>query len=931
MHIPVSPYRIQLNKSFNFKDTKSVIPYLNSLGVTDIYASPILKARKGSQHGYDVVDPLHINPELGSEEDFESIINELKENGIFWLQDIVPNHMAFDTDNGMLMDIFEQRDGSQFYHFFDINWNHHSESFQGRVLAPFLGSYYSDILEKKELKIAFDAKGFVITYYDLKFPLLLSTYKDILLYSIHTLEEKIGKTSSIFINFLGIVDIFERVGQTPDNHPYNQVTHAKSMLWQLYNDNIDIQSFIDRNISCFNGEEDTYAINELDELLSKQCYRLSFWKVASEEINYRRFFTINELISLRIERKDVFDYTHRYILQLLHKGEIHGLRIDHIDGIYDPVAYLGHLKKETQDIFIVIEKILAENEKVSSSLQIHGTTGYDFMNNLTRLFCVKRNNNKLIKIYNKFTNSSDSYTTLVQNKKRLIIEKHMAGDIDNLAQLMKRVAGNHKFGRDITLYGLKRALVEVVTFFPVYRTYINHTNFEEKDKNYILESIKKAHVHAPALEFEIDFIKKFLLLELLDNLTEEEKEDFWLFIMKFQQLTAPIMAKGFEDTLFYSYNKLLSFNEVGGDPSSSGIDSEEFYSFLNNRFASFPFSFNATSTHDTKRGEDVRARINVISEIPNRWKQYLNIWAVMNRGKKSKINFIYCPDRNDEYLIYQTLLGTFPFRMDDINQYTNRIKEYIIKAIREAKVNTAWIKPDTDYEHACLSFVEKLLTQHENNEFIKSFMELHRTIAHYGIYNSLSQLVIKTTSPGVSDFYQGTELWELNLVDPDNRRPVNYDIRKKYLKDITSKIHQDILSLINELLETKNDGRIKLFLMYQLLQARKNNTNLFLQGDFIPLQIEGEYSKSVIAYARKHYNTWAVIVVPRFLTTIVTESELPFGNEIWKNTAILLPDQIPRHYVNMITTQHIHGHHRMNVGEILTHFPAALLLHSGER
>ena len=930
MHIPISTYRIQLNSSFGFKETRDILPYLSSLGVSDVYASPILKAKKGSQHGYDVVDPNQINPELGGEKGFEDLIIELKKNGMFWLQDIVPNHMAYDKDNFMLMDIFEQRDGSRFFHYFDIDWVHPFESFQGRVLAPFLRAFYSETLENKEIKVVFGENGFSVKYYDLQFPLLLFTYKDVLLNNIDTLEEKLGKGSSLLINFLGIVDIFDKISKTHDAQRYNQAKHAKNMLWQLYHENDDIKSFVDVNMAVLNGEgEGSHSLDALDKLLSEQCYRLSFWKVASEELNYRRFFTINELISLRVEEKDVFDFTHELILRLIQEEKIHGLRIDHIDGLYDPMKYLSNLRNKAKEIYVVVEKILALREDLPSSFPIQGTTGYDFMNHVNRLFCVKENDAQLTKIYFKFSNAITPYERLVQDKKRLIVGKHMAGDIDNLAHLMKKVAGHHRFGRDITLYGLKRALVEIVTLFPVYRTYIDHVGFEERDKTYINETIEKAHRRAPDLEYEIDFIGKFLLLELVENLAEEEKNEFWQFIMKFQQLTAPIMAKGFEDTLFYTYNKLISLNEVGGEPVLLGIDPEDFFGFLKNRSTRTPHSLNATATHDTKRGEDARARINVLSEIPDVWKAYLDQWSAINISKKQKEGDDYIPDANDEYFIYQTLLGSFPFTMDGFDSYRNRIKDYVIKAVREAKVHTAWIKPDLKYEEACVSFVEKLLDQKKENKFFESFQELQRKISHYGVYNSLSQTLIKMTVPGVPDFYQGTELWDLNLVDPDNRRPVDYDLRKKYLQYIQDKIPNDVLPLVDELLKTREDGRIKMFLIYQILQSRKKQKDLFLRGELLPLLVEGEQSKAVIAYARKLGNSWAIIVTPRFFTSIIKEAKMPLGKEIWKDTCIQISDVMTCDFVDAITLQKLKCHGKIFIGEILSRFPVALLLNLG--
>ncbi|MDP8267024.1 MAG: malto-oligosyltrehalose synthase [Candidatus Aceula meridiana] len=932
MHIPTSTYRIQLIPSFGFKETRNILPYLSSLGISDVYASPIFKAREGSQHGYDVVDPNQINPELGGEEEFGKLSDELRRNEMFWLQDIVPNHMAYDKDNSMLMDIFEQRENSPFFYYFDIDWIHPFESFQERVLAPFLGGFYSEVLENKEIKIVFDENGFAAKYYDLKFPILLGTYKDVLLYNFDSLksEKKIG--DSLLVKFLGIVDTFSSVSRFQGKQQYDQVRHAKRMLWEFYSENADIKFFVDGNIAFLNGEgESVHALDELDMLLSKQCYRLSFWKVASEELNYRRFFTINELISLRAEKKDVFDSTHKLILRLVQEKKVHGLRVDHIDGLYDPAAYLKNLRNEVKDIYVIVEKILAEKEELSASFPVQGTTGYDFMNKVNRLFCMKENESQLREVYSKFVNLTTSYENLVLSKKRLIIGKHMAGDIDNLAHLMKKVAGHHRFGRDITLYGLKRALVEVVAFFPVYRTYINRNNFEESDKKYINEAIEKAHRHAPEFEHEIGFIKKFLFLELIETLVGEEQDEFWNFIMRFQQLTAPIMAKGFEDTVFYTFNQLLSLNEVGGDPFLLGIEMGDFFKFLKDRSDRTMHSFNATATHDTKRGEDVRARINVLSEMPDVWSSYLEQWSIINDEKKQRDGRESMPDANDEYFIYQTLLGSFPFGMDKMEDYKERIKEHIVKAVREAKVHTAWIKPDIKYEDACVFFVEKLLDQSGENKFLTSFKEFQQKVSHYGIFNSLSNTLIKMTAPGVPDFYQGTELWDFNLTDPDNRRPVDYDARIKDLEFIQEKSTQDVLALAGELLQTKDDGRIKLFLIHQILKLRKKHEDLFLRGDLVPLNVEGERSKSIIAYARQFNNSRVVIVAPRFLMDVIKEDEAPLGKEVWKETCVQLTGLMTGDFINVITLQKVQCEKSICVGDILSHFPVAVLFQQGER
>ena len=513
---------------------------------------------------------------------------------------------------------------------------------------------------------------------------------------------------------------------------------------------------MDENITLLNGQKgEIESFNNLDDILSEQSFRLSFWKVAAEEINYRRFFTINELISLKVEDEAVFHDTHQLIFRLIEKGKCDGLRIDHIDGLCDPTMYLERIRKQADHIYLIVEKILDFNEKLPSFWPVQGTTGYDFLNYVNGLFCNKINRNEFARIYYKFTGLRTSYDNLVSEKKRLIIGKHMAGNIDNLAQLMKNIAGKERYGRDITLYGLKRALVEFMAFFPVYRSYINEHMFSESDKHYIQKAIQDARHHNPDLLYELHFIDKFFAPDFADHLSEEGKKQLLHFIMRVQQFTGPLMAKGFEDTVLYIYNKLVSLNEVGGNPHRFGVTDEEFHAFQAQRAAHFPHSLNTTSTHDTKRGEDVRARIHVLSEIPKEWNNNLRRWSKLNKRKKKKLYETLMPDENDEYFLYQTMLGVFPFYEHEEKRFTERIKEYVIKAVREAKRYTAWIKPDTEYENACISFVENILDPQEENLFLKEFRCFQKKIAFYGIFNSLSQTLIKITAPRSARFLSG--------------------------------------------------------------------------------------------------------------------------------------------------------------------------------
>lgn len=925
MQIPSATYRVQACPSFALKDVCALVPYLKRLGVSHLYLSPIFKARQGSTHGYDIVDPRSINDELGGMEQFEIMVAELRKHDIRLLQDIVPNHMAFDSGNEMLMDVFENGEFSPYYHFFDIDWNHPYESMKGRVLVPMLGKFYAECLENGEITLTYDENGFGLRYYELSLPLRIETYLPVLEYNSIRLEERLGKDHPGFINYIGIVHFLKAMGTgKAAEKRYEQIHHVKVMLWDMYKSEPVIKDFMDETIRVFNGVKGEHnSFDLLDAVISDQFYRLSFWKVATEEINYRRFFTVNDLISVRVEDEAVFEETHRLIRALCRDGLIDGVRIDHIDGLYDPTMYLERLRAAIGETYVIVEKILEAEEHLPAVWPIAGTTGYDFMNYLNGLFCDKDNDGAFSKIYYRYTGLYWSYDELVYEKKRLIIGKHMAGNIDNLAQFIKKISDKDRFGRDITLYALRRALVEVMALFPVYRTYINGEVFSEADEAYIRETIMRAKEKRPELWYEFNFLEKFLLLRYDDVLSDENKREWLHFVMAFQQQTGPLMAKGFEDTILYIFNRLISLNEVGGNPIRFGYSREEFHACNTARRRKIPYTMNATATHDTKRGEDVRARINVLTELPDEWGFYLKQWARLNRAKRKKINSIYIPDANDEYFLYQTLLGTYPFA--DEADYIERIKEYSIKAVREAKVHTAWIKPDEVYEAAFVSFVEKILQPAENNRFLQSFLPFQKKIAWYGMFNSLSQVLLKMTSPGVPDFYQGTELWDFSLVDPDSRRAVDFEKRKAYLDYITHKIPENIFQLIDELRATKEDGRIKLFLTHRVLHVIKANPHLFHEGAYVPLSVEGSAKECVVAFARVYQNQWAVTVAPRFISKVAKENEDPVGAAVWHDTHIVVPDTMPHIMQNMITSQHGDYDKRLYIKDVLAYFPVALL------
>ncbi|HBE16481.1 MAG TPA: malto-oligosyltrehalose synthase [Cyanobacteria bacterium UBA11149] len=937
MRIPATTYRIQFNPNFGFSAAKKIVAYLAELGISDLYASPIFKARAGSTHGYDIVDPNQLNPELGSEAEFNALIDEIQQKEMGWLQDIVPNHMAYDSQNQFLMDILEHGTDSQYFNYFDIDWEHPYEAIKGKILTPLLGDFYGKCLENGEIKIKYDESGLTVNYYGLTIPLRIESYARFITHELGRLTKALGRENPDFIKLLGILYLLKNIpSETSGKQRKDQSNFVKAILWELYRDKPEIKEFIDRNIEIFNGEVGKpESFNLLDNLLSEQFFRLSFWKVGAEELNYRRFFTINELICVKNEDAQVFNQTHDLISQLVESGKINGLRIDHIDGLYDPTEYLERLREKVGDIYIVVEKIVelekqyySKYEELPSNWSIQGTSGYDFLNCLNSLFCFYQQDNyrKFSKIYSRFTGIKTPYEQIVIDKKRLIADKNLAGDVENLANFLKRIAGKYRYGRDFTLNGVRKAILEVLVLFPVYRTYTNQDGIRDRDRSYIEEVVQKAKANIPLLINEVSFLEKVLLLDYEESMTEEERNQWLRFVMKFQQFSGPLMAKGVEDTSLYVYNRMISLNEVGGTAALFGIPVSVFHNFNQKRQDSWPHSMNATSTHDTKRSKDVRARLNVISEIPEEWETQIKTWSEMNGKYKTQVKNKIVPDANDEYFLYQTLVGAFPFFDEEYPGFIHRIKDYVIKAVREAKVHTAWLRPDTDYEEGFVTFADKILQPTEENQFLEKLRSFSMRIAHYGILNSISQTLLKIATPGVPDLYQGTELWDLSLVDPDNRRPVNFEMRMSHLQDIKQRSQTDILGLIADLMAHKEDGRIKLFLIFKALEAKNKNLEVFQQGAYVPLEAMGQYQDRIVAFARPYRQTTAIAIVPRFLTDLVQPGEFPLGEKLWGDTRLEIPQGLRSTWKDAFSNCIIPESDTISVGEALQYFPVSLLI-----
>ncbi|UCD82502.1 MAG: malto-oligosyltrehalose synthase [Desulfobacterales bacterium] len=931
MNIPTATYRIQFNPGFGFKDAARIVGYLADLGITHLYASPIFKARKDSTHGYDGVDPNRLNPQLGASAEFDKLIQAIRRHAMGWLQDVVPNHMAFDYDNRMLRDVLENGPHSKYYRFFDIEWHHHDPGLRGRLLAPFLGKHYAECLVNGEIKLSYAEAGFAVVYYDLKLPLRIESYSRLLGHGIEKVRESLGADQPDYVCLVDILDILESLALQVDPAGRNdQIRTLKQTLWNTYCDNTAIKQFIDDNLRLFNGQPgnaDSFIL--LDDILSHQLFRLCYWKVACDEINYRRFFSINELIALCQEREEVFGHTHSLLTELIENGVVSGIRIDHIDGLADPRGFLNRFRSRFKDVYILVEKILDPAEKLPVDWPVQGTTGYEFANLLNALFVRQENEQNITTIHSRFCGREDSFEGIVYSGKRRILETQMSGDLDNLAGQVKAIADRTLSGRDFTLKRLKEALSEMLVRFPVYRTYIDHEGPREPDRRYMRAAVGSAVMHRPHLQPELLFLQRLLLGEIGEELVDDHpaaRERGRRIVTRFQQLTAPLMAKGFEDTALYVYNRMLSLNDVGGAPHQFGCSAADFHDFVEKRASRWPHSMNATATHDSKRGEDVRARLNVLSEIPAEWAANLVQWHAINRAKKVRLNGQEMPDKNEEYFLYQTLVGAFPFGSSNPSNFIDRISQYMVKAAREAKMNTSWLNPNETHEAALTSFVEKILRPPDGQDFLDAFLPFGKKIAGYGIFNSLSQTLIKITAPGVPDFYQGAELLDLNVVDPDNRRPVDYTERMQFLKEIQELAGTDIRSLIDGLLANRLDGRLKLYLMAAALNARHAHPRLYREGTYIALQPAGRFHNNVLAFARHYGHKWSITAAPRFLTALVNEDEHPLGPGIWQDTVIGLPDGAPARWKNLFTGDDLTAENSLALGDALAVFPAALLI-----
>ena len=948
--VPAATYRLQFNNTFTFDDATAIVGYLDRLGITHCYASSYLAAVPGSTHGYDVADPTRLNPEIGTRETYDAWVRALRAHQMGHILDVVPNHMGIArSSNPWWQDVLENGPSSRYAAFFDIDWHPLKPELENRVLLPILGDSYGAVLERQEIALQYVDGAFSVRYFETVLPISPGTYDRILALDSDRLLEQIGE-SDAGVEFLSILTAIRhlpgRNGQSAaERAERNREKEViKRRLAALTSASPELRAHIEHAVAAFNGSRgDPRSFDRLDELLSAQPYRLAYWRVAAEEINYRRFFDINELAALRMEDPDVFEHAHAFVFELLREGCIDGLRIDHVDGLYDPGDYLERVQARAREVrpdlfendgrlYLVVEKILGFDEWLPT-WPVDGTTGYEFMAMVNELFVDRANERAVNDAFERFTRLRAPFREFAYRGKQLILRMSMSSELNVLGHDLDRFSERSRRYRDFTLNLLTYAMREIISSFPVYRSYVNGRDegVSAHDRRYIEHAVKEAkrrNPRHPGVVF--DFIRD-LLLKQVDYIPDDTREQHLKFVAKFQQVTSPVTAKGIEDTALYVYNRLVSLNDVGSEPDTFGITPDALHRWMQLRAERWPHGLSATSTHDTKRSEDVRARINVLSEIPVEWRAAAGLWARINRKARVMLDGESYPSRNEEYLLYQTLVGTWPFEAMDAEaerDYTERIVNYMLKTMREAKVFTSWLNPSEPHENAMARFVRAVLSP-QNDRFRRHFLEIARPVARAGIYNSLAQLAIKIGAPGVPDFYQGSELWDFSLVDPDNRRPVDYARRAALLDALPAEGTCDE-SLAGQLMEHPEDDRVKLFATAAMLRSRRARQELFRRGDYLPLEATGSRADHVFAFARTLGTEQAIIAVPRLVARLSPDARPPLGERIWCDTRVPAPPDAPRCYRQVFTGACVPvtddgGVRTMRAADLFAAFPIALL------
>lgn len=926
--VPLSTYRLQFNAAFRFDDARAIVPYLDALGIGSMYASPYLKARPGSTHGYDVVDPNRLNPEVGTVAEHAAMIDAAQAAGIGHVLDFVPNHMGVGgAENPWWQDVLEWGEASPYAKFFDIDWQPLRAEMRGRVLVPFLGDYYGRVLERGELAPQFDAATgtFSIAYYESHFPVATESYGAFLSLAVGHVAGAAWPLRALAAEF--------------DGAPRERASALKAELAAVARDTA-IAAAIEAALGTYRVGSDPVAIDRLDALLQRQHYRLAYWRVSADEINYRRFFDINDLAGLRVEDADVLAETHRFVFSLIESGRIQGLRIDHVDGLFNPGGYCTFLQDRASALghpqYLVVEKILARFETLRRDWRIAGTTGYDFMNLVNGLFVDSKSELAFDRLYRQFAGIATNFDQFAYRAKKDIMRATLASELEVLVTMLDRIAEMDRRSNDYTFNVLRDALTEVIASFPVYRTYVTQEDVEDDDERFIAWAVGAAQKRSELGDDRVfEFIASVLRVATAAQSENYDRRSVLRFAMKFQQYTSPVMAKAVEDTAFYRYVRLASLNEVGGDPRRFGTSVAEFHRKNAERAEFHPHAMLATATHDHKRGEDTRVRIDALSEMPGLWERAIRRWNRLNARRKGNADGTPAPTENDEYHLYQALLGTWPMDWLDresidaseSHAYIERIGEYVRKAMREAKFRTSWTNPNAAYENAMLAFVRSLLTPRRGNIFFREMSAFVRTIAPSAALSSLAQVTLKLTSPGIPDIYQGCEFWDFSLVDPDNRRPVDYALRGAALEIMHGRIERgDAAPLAAELLAHWRDGRIKAYVTWRLLHLRRERPRTFLDGSYVPLETTGARAEHLVAYARDD----VVVVAPRLVRKLLGRDDaaprLAFDDERIRLPAASAQRYVDRFTGSVVVAQRDAAGAYVTADVSLTPFPVAVLV-----
>jgi (1->4)-alpha-D-glucan 1-alpha-D-glucosylmutase len=986
--VPTATYRVQFNRTFTFEEATALLDYFADLGVSDLYASPYFRARAGSMHGYDLVDHNALDPSIGTHADFVRLTDALAERGMGLVLDFVPNHMGVGNDNVWWMDVLENGPSSLYAPFFDIDWAPLKTELRSKVLLPILGDHYGRVLESGDLRLEYDQGAFFIRYFETILPVNPRTYPQIIEPMIPRLVAAVGEEHDAVLELQSILTGLMHLPPRTETHRAKVVERRrekeilKRRLAAAVADAPVIADALRERLVTLNGQKgEPRSFDALDAVLEEQAYRLSFWRVAAEEINYRRFFDVNDLAAIRMENPAVFAQAHKLVLEMIRERRVTGLRIDHPDGLWDPSAYFMSLQRATlierfrrhlaeappsasrppldrieatlgrlidrassaeltspirRPLYMVVEKILARGEQIPDDWPVHGTSGYDFATCVLGIFVDSASERAMTELYERFTGRDTDFESLVYQKKKLVLLTALASELNVLAHALNRLSERDRHSRDFTLGSLTAALRELIACFPVYRTYVSRTaeTLSEHDRMAVSRAIRLARRRNPTTDVSIyDFLRAILMLEVPASVREEDRPVWREFVMKFQQLTGPVMAKGLEDTAFYNYNRLVSLNEVGGEPERYGTSVQAFHRANADRQRSFPCSMLTTSTHDTKRGEDVRARISVLSELPQAWEGAVRRLSGAAEKFKTDIDGQLAPDRNEEYLLYQTIIGTYPTagaQAASSPEYIERLVAYMRKATKEAKVNTSWINANPEYDAAVEAFVRGVLS--ENGPVNSHLAPLAMLCAYHGMWGALSQALLKFTSPGVPDIYQGTEMWDDSLVDPDNRRRIDYKVRTAALADIRAR-RVEGAPFARELTQAAQDARIKLFVTHVALDARRRLPDVFgAHGAYIPQAAAGTQAEHVIAFTRRAGDAEIVVVAPRLSSKLCGGQTVPPLGEIWSDTRLPIAEG---RFINLFTGETVVAEERgegsaLLLDQVLADFPVALLERTGK-